>query len=60
MIKSELDRNNNGCEVEIAGDFIELAKELGSIFDSFSKRSDSKMILLSVIDNYLGKELKGE
>lgn len=60
MIKSELDEKHIGCNVEMAGSFTELSSELGSIFDAFSKRSDTKMILLSVIDTYLGKEIKGE
>lgn len=60
MIKGEYDENHGGCNVEIAGSHIELTIELGAIFDAFAKRSDSKMILLSVIDTYLGKELKGE
>lgn len=60
MIRSEFNEKHNGCEIDIAGDFTQLSKELGSIFDAFSKRSDSKIILLSVIDTYLGKELKGE
>ena len=61
MIKSELDKkHDNACNVEIAGYFIDIQRELGSIFESLSKGSDTKMILLSVIDSYLGKELKGE
>lgn len=60
MIKSELDEKQIACNIEMVGSITELSKELASIFDAFSKRSDTKMILLSVIDTYLGKELKGE
>lgn len=60
MIKSEYNEKYDGCLVDIVGDTVELTRELGAIFDSFAKKSDSKMILLSVIDTYLGKEIKGE
>lgn len=60
MIKSEEDEKSRGYNVTIVGSNMTLVNELASIFDGFSKRSDTKMILLSVIDTYLGKELKGE
>ena len=61
MIKSKYNEKNGACEVEIISTCAkELTNELGSIFESFSKHTNTKMILLSVIDTYLGKELKGE
>jgi hypothetical protein len=61
MIKSKYNKDNRACEVEITSlSGIELTKELASVFETFSKHGETKMILLSVIDSYLGNELKGE
>lgn len=59
MIRSELDEKNCGCNVKIAGCYKELSIELNSLFEGLSKRDDTKDMLLTVIDRYLGKEIKG-